>query len=212
MPVRPAHDTSPPPHWPEKVVYLTKSRLHPSFTPALIPLLYSTPQAKFTPRSVVHPVTVQIKPISIPSHPAKGQLGLFSKKKIQGGDFIIPYLGILHYTLLPADKDNEPSEEAADEEEESDYDLSLLRISAADPRNPYPGQHVSIGVDAAQQGNAARFVNDYRGIGSAPNAEFRLGIGEGGEVRMEIWSLKSGIAKGDEVLVSYGKSWWGARR
>jgi hypothetical protein len=39
-------------------------------------------------------------------------------------------------------------------------------------------------------GNAARFVNDYRGIGGAPNAEFKLGRGEGGELRMEIWALK----------------------
>lgn len=98
-----------------------------------------------------------------------------------------------------------------DDHTESDYDLSLLRISAADSRNPFPEYHLSIGVDAAVSGNAARFVNDYRGIGSAPNAEFRLGTGEGGELRMEIWSLKCGIAKGDEILVSYGKSWWGAR-
>ena len=99
-----------------------------------------------------------------------------------------------------------------DEHKDSDYDLSLLRLSASDPRNPFPGLHVSIGVDAAQCGNAARFVNDYRGIGSAPNAEFRQGKGEGGELRMELWSLKGGIPKGEEILVSYGKGWWGARR
>jgi hypothetical protein len=62
-------------------------------------------------------------------------------------------------------------------------------------------------------GNAGRFVNDFRGIGTASNAEFKLGRGEGGELRMEIWALKGkGVGKGEEVLVSYGKSWWGARK
>lgn len=122
---------------------------------------------------------------------------------------IIPYLGVLHHTLIPAEDTNSTEEK---NEDESDYDLSLLRLSHADPRNPFPGYHISIGVDAASQGNAARFVNDYRGVGTAPNAEFRLGKGEGGELRMEIWSLKQGIGKGEELLVSYGKSWWGARK
>jgi hypothetical protein len=38
------------------------------------------------------------------------------------------------------------------------------------------------------------------------------GQGENGELRMEIWALKNGIGKGEEVLVSYGKGWWGARK
>jgi SET domain-containing protein len=136
---------------------------------------------------------------------------LFSRKKIQAGELVIPYLGLLHHTLIPVDGSAE-GRDAGNEEDESDYDLSLLRLSHADPRNPFPGYHISIGVDAASQGNAARFVNDYRGVGTAPNAEFRLDKGEGGELRMEIWSLKQGISKGEEILVSYGKSWWGARQ
>jgi SET domain-containing protein len=141
---------------------------------------------------------------------------LFSKKKIQGGEMIIPYLGIIHHTLIPVNPDlTSPAQtQTENPESESDYDLSLLRLSHADPRNPYPESqyHISIGVDAAKMGNAARFVNDFRGIGSAPNAEFRVGRGEGGELRMEIWALKGGVGKGEEVLVSYGKSWWGARK
>jgi hypothetical protein len=128
---------------------------------------------------------------------------------------IIPYLGMIHHTLVPVDS-NTPTAAAAgselENESESDYDLSLLRLSHADPKNPFPGHHVYIGVDAASVGNAGRFVNDFRGVGTAPNAEFKLGRGEGGELRMEIWALKSGVAKGEEVLVSYGKSWWGARK
>lgn len=121
---------------------------------------------------------------------------------------VIPYLGIIHADVVSEDAEEVRKDSA---HAESDYDLSLLRLSASDVRNPLPG-HVSIGVDAASAGNAARFVNDYRGVAARPNAEFRIGRGEAGELRMEVWALKGGIAKGDEVLVSYGKGWWGARK
>jgi hypothetical protein len=207
MPPRQAHEAPPPPHWPESITYLTKPRLSPTFPSSLIPLLYHpSPSTKFTPRPTPHPAHVVIKAITTPGHPANGQLGLFAKRKIAGGELIIPYLGIIHHTLTPVDSE-------VQEEDESDYDLSLLRLSHADDRNPFPGNHISIGIDAANMGNAGRFVNDFRGIGTAPNAEFKLGRGEGGELRMEIWALKGkGVGKGEEVLVSYGKSWWGARK
>lgn len=96
-----------------------------------------------------------------------------------------------------------------DPHSESDYDLSLLRLAAHHPSNP-TGAEVSIGIDAAKVGNAARFVNDYRGIGPKPNCEFRISSSEG-YLRMEIWTLTE-IKKGDELLISYGKGWWGARR
>jgi hypothetical protein len=118
----------------------------------------------------------------------------------------MPYLGVIHHTLTPIDQ-----EDPVEDEEESDYDLSLLRIPGHDTMNPFPGYHISIGVDAAKYGNAGRFVNDYRGIGTCANAEFRVGRGEGGELRMEIWSLKAGVGKGEEILVSYGKAWWAGR-
>jgi len=209
MPARQAHEASPPPHWPDAITYLTKPRLSATFPPSLIPLLYHpATNTKFTPRPITHPAHVVVKNISTPGHPANGQLGLFAKRKIQGGEMIIPYLGVIHHTLILVH-----SEVKEEDEDESDYDLSLLRLSHADPRNPFPGHHISIGIDAAIMGNAGRFVNDFRGIGMAPNAEFKLGRGEGGELRMEIWALKGkGIGKGDEVLVSYGKSWWGARK
>ncbi|RXK34915.1 hypothetical protein M231_07820 [Tremella mesenterica] len=196
--------------------FITRSLISPNFPPDLLPLLYQPPSlVKFQPRPVPHPSHLSIKPILDPSHPAHGQYGLFTKRRISPSELIIPYLGIIHHTFIPLDDPNSPSEAgdtAVDEEQESDYDLSLVRISSHDPNNPRKGWHVSIGVDAAKAGNAARFVNDYRGIAVSPNAEFRIGTGEGGEVRMEIWSLKKGLGKGEEVLVSYGKSWWNARR
>ena len=32
-----------------------------------------------------------------------------------------------------------------------------------------------------------------------------------GELRMSIWSGNASICKGEEILVSYGKSWWRER-
>lgn len=207
MPSREAHDAPSPASWPDGVVYLTKARLTPAFPSSLIPLLYpSTQQTKFTPKPTAHPDKVQIKRISQPEHPANGQYGLFAKKKVPANELIIPYLGVIHHSLLPVDGEAVP-----DEHTDSDYDLSLLRLSATEFQNPFPGCHLSIGVDAAQAGNAARFINDYRGCGAAANAEFRLGSGEAGELRMEVWSLQT-LNKRGEVLVSYGKGWWDSRK
>jgi hypothetical protein len=68
-----------------------------------------------------------------------------------------------------------------------------------------------VGVDAHKCGNEARFINDYRGISEKPNAGFRDNRLSSGELCMSIWSCSEGIRKGDEILVSYGKSWWRAR-
>ncbi|ORX36658.1 hypothetical protein BD324DRAFT_651144 [Kockovaella imperatae] len=212
------HDAQPPASWPTETSYLVKCRLSPTFPSALHSFLFdkntvSSPAARYNPRPVIHPSHLSIKVIKDPGHPANGQAGLFTKRKIPPGELVIPYLGVIHHSLV-ADADSDVATIAVipDEHEHSDYDLSLVRISAHDPLSPFFGYHVSIGVDAAHAGNAARFVNDYRGISSEPNAEFCLGHGAAGELRMEIWSLKKGIAKGEEVLVSYGKSWWSARK
>ncbi|KAK4687849.1 hypothetical protein P7C73_g2266, partial [Tremellales sp. Uapishka_1] len=205
MPSKIAQQADPPSGWPNSVVYLTKPVLSASFDRALLPLLSDSD--RFCPHPVLFPPTLQIKRIALPSHPANGQNGLFAKKKLAGSELLIPYLGVIHFSLQTED-----GSVGKDEHSNSDYDLSLLRLSSSDARNPFKGYHLSIGVDANKAGNAARFVNDYRGVRPVgPNAEFKLGRGAGGELRMEIWSLKDGIGKGDEVVVSYGKGWWGAR-
>ena len=86
-----------------------------------------------------------------------------------------------------------------DDRPNSDYDLSLCRL---------PG--VSVGVDASAMGNHARFVNDFRGIAIKPNALFVDTRTASGEIRIGIWSNME-IKKGEEILVSYGKSWWRSR-
>jgi len=100
----------------------------------------------------------------------------------------------------------------SDERPSSDYDISLLRLGSSDTAalglaEPY----TCVGVDAQKMGNEARFINDYRGTGTAkPNAEFRE-RSVAGELRMSVWSGNKGISRGEEILVSYGKSWWKAR-
>lgn len=138
---------------------------------------------------------VAIEVISTPSHPANGQRGLFATRKIPPKTHILDYLGEVH----------------ADERDDSDYDLSLLRLGTSEAvALGVSDQPVSVGLDAQRMGNEARFCNDYRGIAEGPNAEFRDHVVRG-ELRMGVFSGPKGVGKGKEILVSYGKGWWKAR-
>lgn len=116
------------------------------------------------------------------------------------------YLGKVHSGSLAA---SDPTSASA----KSDYDLWLDRDA-------------DVAVDAAREGNEARFVNDYRGIGTKANAEFRpVWCQRWGELCVGVWAISgrqqkgkgaaeknSGIRKGEEILVSYGKGFWEERR
>lgn len=139
---------------------------------------------------------VKITPVSDLAHPAHGQHALFVTQHLQPDTFILPYLGYVH--------------DQTDADEESDYDLSLDR-------------ELAIGVDASKMGNEARFINDYRGIAAAPNAEFRDIFVDLGNCRVQkrvgVFVLSAGksgkrakgISRGQEILVSYGKGFWTER-
>lgn len=127
---------------------------------------------------------VSIRRITAKGHPAIGQNGLFAARNITADSHICDYLGEVHC-----------------EDRNSDYDLSLFRSR----------EGISVGVDASQMGNESRFVNDYRGVKARPNAIFKETRTPSGELRISIWSATSKIRKGEEILVSYGKSWWRAR-
>ncbi len=149
---------------------------------------------------------VKITPITISSHPANGQFGLFAAKDLKPGTFILQYVGEIHASALtisfPQDTPTNIEPHA-----NSNYDLSLDR-------------ELGIGIDADRKGNESRFINDYRGIAERPNAEFkeiwnerRSERGMGVRVLPEGKSGKGkGIRKGEEILVSYGKGFWDARR
>jgi hypothetical protein len=141
-------------------------------------------------------LNVKITPVTDSAHPAHGQRALHANQHLPPDSFILPYLGYVH--------------DQTDIDEASDYDLSLDR-------------ELGIGVDASKMGNEARFINDYRGVSSAPSAEFRdilVDIGNGKvEKRVGVFVLSAGksgkrakgIARGQEILVSYGKGFWSDR-
>jgi len=143
---------------------------------------------------------VKIIPITKLSHPACGQSGLFAAKDLKPGTFVLQYLGEVHGSPPVVSLEVDPHAS-------SDYDLSLDR-------------DYGLGIDADMKGNEARFINDYRGVGEKPNAEFKevwdVGRGERG---MAVWVMAEGkntkwkgIKKGEEILVSYGRGFWGARK
>jgi hypothetical protein len=139
---------------------------------------------------------VKITPISDQNHPAYKEFGLFASKALSPESLVLFYVGWIHTQ--------------SESDGTSDYDLSLDR-------------ELGIGIDASNSGNEARFINDYRGIGSSPNAEFRdiwIESASGKfERRMGVFVLPAGksgkrakgIARGEEILVSYGKGFWKER-
>lgn len=140
---------------------------------------------------------VKITSVADAAHPAFGQHALYANQQLPPDSFVLPYLGYVH--------------DQNDTNATSDYDLSLDR-------------ELGIGVDASTMGNEARFINDYRGVSSAPNAEFRdiyVDIGNGKvERRVGVFVLSAGksgkrakgIGRGQEILVSYGKGFWSERQ
>lgn len=207
MPIE--HDASPPQHWPAQITFLTRSRLSPSIPKTHLSYILSPKITAPAPASSYS--HVKIKPIIDLKHPAHGQNGLYATKKIKSRGMILPYLGIIHARI----------EGEKSVHDESDYDLSLLRVSVPSSHGIESEDNfdvIDIGIDASTYGNVARMINDYRGIEARPNAEFKQitqpstsGNRSRIVVGMEIWSLENGIKKGDEILVSYGKGWWDAR-
>ncbi|CZR51976.1 uncharacterized protein PAC_01853 [Phialocephala subalpina] len=195
----PLKDTLPK-NWPPNLPYLTTPSYSRSLIPTNLSALRTKPQdiADIPPNTPRGPCNlVKITPIATPTHPANGQSGLFATKDLKPGTFILRYIGEVH-----ASSDLDP-----DPHSESNYDLSLER------------EH-GIGIDADKKGNEARFINDYRGVAERPNAEFKEVWDEKRKERgMGVWVLPEGksgkgkgIRKGEEILVSYGRGFWGARK
>lgn len=172
-----------PQNWPSTLKYLVKPEYAAKLRAATIKLL--SPNGT----SSTHPSSTKIKQITDEGHPAYGQFGLFAGQDLKAGTHIVDYLGFYHNP-----EDSDPT---------SDYDLSLRHES------------IYIGIDAAKMGNEARMLNDYRGVKDKANAKFDSYVNPNGEVRMGVFVMgsnpmdkKSMIRKGDEILVSYGKSFW----
>ncbi|KAI0477182.1 hypothetical protein GGR56DRAFT_393242 [Xylariaceae sp. FL0804] len=197
-----------PRHWPASVAYLAQ----PSHSPGITKAQQQSLRAPWPdlvselPSSLPRGPSplVRIAAIDSPSHPAKGQFGLLASRQLPPGSLILPYYGVVHSSLPPHASTHGSTHE------KSDYDLWLDRDAG-------------LALDAEKAGNEARFINDYRGIAERPNAEFRECWDTRTRERcMAVFVLPagknagkkatSGIAKGEEVLVSYGKGFWGKRR
>jgi len=174
--------------WPPGFQNITAQSYHSSVTAELLSFLCPNSLLGVSGQSNQQPKGSQVvvRPVRDQAHPANGQHGLFAAKKIPARSHILNYLGEVH----------------CDDRPDSDYDLSLHRTQDG----------ISVGIDASKMGNEARFINDYRGIRPRPNAIFEERRAATGELCMSVWSGSEPIRKGDEILVSYGKSWWSARR
>ena len=119
------------------------------------------------------------------SHPAAGQCGLFAAVPLKQGAWVIDYVGAVGL--------------GANEDRTSDYVCDF-------------GEKSELALDAQRVGNEGRFVNDYRNTGKHANVEFRLRRDGRGELRQGIFvCAKEGVSAGEELLISYGKSYWRSR-
>jgi hypothetical protein len=194
----------PPAAWPEGIAYLSSPRYSDNVDRRLWCVDKASNEGSQLPvigwKAQGPSQRVRIKPIDNASHPAHGQRGLFAAHNLLPDTFILTYLGYVHGAV-----DTDPS---------SDYDLRL-------------NADLGIAVDASRMGNEARFINDYRGVSATgPNAEFRdvlvdfgngtletcIGVFVLGAGKLKSGKRAKGIAKGDEILVSYGKGFWNERK
>ncbi|CAK7270271.1 hypothetical protein SEPCBS57363_004019 [Sporothrix epigloea] len=213
-----------PSNWPSSVRYLAIP-VYAGISPRQRQLLQTQPadmpgaSASTPPLPEIPPVLrfgpsplVEIHAITDPAHPACGQYGLFTARHLPAGSFILPYFGVYHRGNVAVGRHGQGTN--LHNKKESDYDLWLDRDA-------------DVAVDAERCGNEARFINDYRGTGKPrANAEFReVWDPRRGERGMAVFVLPAtkrllqkavsgtgGIAKGEEILVSYGKGFWEMRQ
>ena len=118
------------------------------------------------------------------SHPTHGQHGLFANKKIAPNEHIIDYVGLVEMNAF--------------ESKTSDYIIHFVD---------------DLSCDAEKIGNEARFINDYRNISeNAPNVKFLNYTNKENQLRLGVFCGSKCTKKNQELLVSYGKGFWKARK
>lgn len=130
---------------------------------------------------------VRVTRVEDKAHPAYGQYGLCSAVKLAPGEHVIDYVGLV--TL------------SGNEDKSSDYTVEFGELS-------------ELCIDSNTMGNEARFCNDFRNTGKKPNMEFRMYVDEAQDTRLGIFvssNIKKPLAKGTELLITYGKGYWTAR-
>ncbi|KAL3764989.1 hypothetical protein ACHAW5_001839 [Stephanodiscus triporus] len=138
---------------------------------------------------------VYFRRINDPDHPAHGQYGLFcALDRAPPGTWLLDYVGVV--TL------------GEDQDMSSDYVCDF-------------GENGELACDANVYGNESRFLNDFRNTGRHPNVEFNLRRdARSGELRQGVYVKRAneareegfdGVRRDEELLVSYGKSYWRSR-
>ena len=137
---------------------------------------------------------VYFRRISDPDHPAHGEFGLYcALDRIPPGAWLLDYVGRVM--------------RGEDQDKQSDYVSDF-------------GEKSELACDANKHGNEARFLNDFRNTGKFPNVEFNLRRDKNGELRQGVYVKLAkdarrpgfdGVRKDEELLVSYGKSYWRSR-
>ncbi|KAG0263419.1 hypothetical protein BG011_008826 [Mortierella polycephala] len=163
----------------------------PPFSPSP-PSASSFPPSSLSCPSALHPHQQQLQtPYEIrlitnpPTHPVLGSYGLFATTTLRPGLHLLDYISIVVPDAY-ADPD-------------SDHTLYLSN---------------DLNLDASAHGNHGRFVNDFRRIRTqeqGPNVSWDLyRDAETGQIRMGCKVLKR-IRPGEEILCTYGKSYWRSR-
>ena len=155
---------------------------------------------KYSPRNAIRQRAprlsnkVYFKQITDKNHPAYGEFGLYcALSHAKPGSWLLDYVG--HITL------------GEDQDKTSDYVSDF-------------GESSELACDANNYGNEARFLNDFRNTGRHPNVEFNTRRDKHGELRQGVFVKLAkdardagfdGVRKDEELLVSYGKSYWRSR-
>ncbi len=152
------------------------------------------PSNKIRQRANCFSRNVYFKRITDKDHPAYGEFGLYcALAHAKPGQWLLDYVG----RVTPGE----------DQNKESDYVSDF-------------GEHSELACDADVLGNEARFLNDFRNTGRYPNVEFNFRRDKHGEFRQGVYVKQvkeakekgfDGIKKDEELLVSYGKSYWRSR-
>ncbi|KAJ3275863.1 hypothetical protein HDV01_006729 [Terramyces sp. JEL0728] len=115
------------------------------------------------------------------NHPSTGY-GLHTTVDLQPNTYILDYTGRVDLD------DSIPSQ--------NDYCIHL---------------HDKLCVEADANGNEARFINDYFKVSSRPNVAFDTYKDCSGLIAVGVWVLNQPVLKGQELLVTYGHSFWKSR-
>jgi len=127
---------------------------------------------------------VEIRFIEADNHPCKGQLGLFAVKELKTGIFLGEYTGRVLVNL-------------------EDVMTSKYLV---DYSNPFEEDCDRVWVDAKNEGNELRFINDFKGTGKQENITFKR-VWLGGMMRV-CGQITADVQPGEELLTDYGEGYW----